>query len=115
MTTTLGDIYTSENDASYLEGILGDGWQSIPASEGPSALSDARARLAAQWEQEKSEFSEEMRFAAAVQAAMKDRGAKYGYEVYDDVARDLYGHHTPLTHRVICEVEGIAKARWRES
>ena len=88
--------------------LLGPEWRDLPVSQAEDALRDARARTTAEFEQTKAEHDEAMRFSVAVQAAMRERGATYGHEVYDDVARELYGYHTPLTRRVIAEVEALA-------
>jgi hypothetical protein len=104
---TFGQVISPE-EATIVEELLGPDWRSMSVSEGAGALEDALAREAAKFAQVKAEHEEAMQFSRAVTKAMRKRGATYAHEVYDDVARELYGHHTPLTRRVIAEVEALA-------
>ena len=104
----LGEVLTTAEDAYVLGELLGPDWRGIPLSEGEAAINDAMARATAEWGQVQAEHKEAQRFSRAVLTAMRERGATYCREVYDDVARELYGHDTPLTRRVIAEVEMFA-------
>ncbi len=91
-----------------IERMIGPGWREMEVGKVVDALEDSLAADSAEWDQFKAEYDEEKRFGEAIVAAMRERGATFGSDVYDDVARDLYGGHTPLTRRVIAEAEAFA-------
>jgi hypothetical protein len=97
-----------ESEVATLDRIFGTAWHSMTVAELREALKDDMAADAAEFEQFVAENRERRRFTEAVIAAMHERGAEFCTEVYDDVARELYGGHTAQTRRWIAEVEAFA-------
>lgn len=104
----------TQEQAEWLKRRFGDDVGSMTLGEVTAALRDDMAAATAEHDQEVAEHHEVQRFGRAVLDAMERTGAEFAEEVVDEVARELYGGHTPLTRRWIEQVETVARVIGRD-
>jgi len=99
----------SEDEARYFDERI-PGWREMTNDELLDAIRDGRARGTARMDQIDAERREPTRFLDALERAMDELGTVYVVDVADEVARGLYGGHTPLTRKELAAIAAIAAA-----